>query len=284
MNKDMQNGNEMQEEELYALLDKALSAERLTVSEELIQKTLQRVAAEEDSKVISFEKAKKKKVWPVAYAGVAAAALVVVLGMRAFNGGSFTADDMQMKSRNLTAPEAEAESAGSPYELLADATDSDAVFDDNGTMYHYSVNESQSTSDLSEEVQEEPAIEIETLPQAEFRGGETAMASTGGMVSEELIGILADAGMAVKTGEAEYWEFAATETNWEQELLCALRAGAIVESELPKDGRYGYTLDCKDSSRRYIASNQPLDAVVRLKTERGVIWGLLGEGCDFYME
>lgn len=282
MNKDMQNDNEMQDDELYALLDKALSAERLTVSEELIQKTLQRVAAEEDSKVISFEKAKKKKVWPVAYAGVAAAALVVVLGMRAFNGGSFTAEDAQMKSRNLVA--SEAESAGGPYELLMDAADGDAVVTDNGITYQYSVNESQSASDLAEAVPQEPAIETETLPKADSRGGEAAMASAGAAVSEELAGILADAGMAVKTGEAEYWEFAAAETDWEQELLCALRAGAIVYSELPKDGQYGYTLDCKDSSRRYVASNRPLDAVVCLKTEQGAIWGLLGEGCDFYME
>lgn len=280
MNKDMQNENEMQDDELYALLDKALSAERLMVSEELIQKTLQRVAAEGDSKVISFEKAKKKKVWPVAYAGVAAAALVVVLGMRAFNGGSFTAEDAQMKSRNLVA--SEAESAGSPYDLLTDVADGDAV--GNGITYQYSVNESQTASDLAEAVPQEPAIEIEALPKADSRGGEAAMASAGVPVSEELAGILADAGMAIKTGEAEYWEFAATETDWEQELLCALRAGAIVYSELPKDGQYGYTLDCKDSSRRYVASNRPLDAVVCLKTERGVIWGLLGEGCDFYME
>ena len=70
-----QNTDEMQDEELYALLDRAMETERLCVSEELIQKTLKRVAEEESTKVVSFDTARKKKLSPVKYAGVAAAAL-----------------------------------------------------------------------------------------------------------------------------------------------------------------------------------------------------------------
>ncbi|MBQ8548564.1 MAG: hypothetical protein IJ427_08700, partial [Lachnospiraceae bacterium] len=71
MDKAIQDNTELQDEELYALLDKAWEAERLCVSEELIQKTLKRVAEETDTKVISFETAKKRKMSPMKYAGVA---------------------------------------------------------------------------------------------------------------------------------------------------------------------------------------------------------------------
>ena len=57
MDKAIQNNEELQDDELYALLDKAWETEKLCVSEELIQKTLKRAAEETDSKVISMETA-----------------------------------------------------------------------------------------------------------------------------------------------------------------------------------------------------------------------------------
>ena len=95
----LQNQDEMQDEELYALLDKALGAERLCVSEALIQKTLKRVAEEDNSKVISFEKAAKRKLPAVKYVSVAAAALfVVVLGVGVLRGGVTAGDSVQMEA------------------------------------------------------------------------------------------------------------------------------------------------------------------------------------------
>ena len=285
MNKEMQDGNIMQDEELYALLDKALCTERLTVSEALIQKTLQRVGEAEETKVISFEKAKKKKVSPVAYAGVAAAALILVLGVRTVNGGKFTAEDAQLKSRDMAAPEIAAESEQSSHGLLTDAVN-DGAYEATENGFHYYSSTADSDFERGSAPSEMmPAAEAEEkAAEAGAKGGTGAMTGITVTVAEELTGLLTDAGLTPSTRGAEYWEFATPQKSWEKELGYALRACTVEKTELPESGSYGYALECKDGGRKNIQCNEPLDAVVRLETERGVLWGLLGESCSFYLE
>lgn len=275
-----QNTDEMQDEELYALLDRAMETERLCVSEELIQKTLQRVAEEESTKVVSFDTARKKKLSPVKYAGVAAAALLVVFGARALGGQKFMTSDMIMEAteraaapRNAT--EVQDKAAEEPF-----STNSGALADD----VYYS--KSETLSDLSYGVPEEPAadaVESEVLT-ADSRDGNVAMTGTKVALSNTLSEALTGAGMAPTGTEAEYWELVVREESWEKALKQALAAGEYFEKELPQSGSYCYVLDCKDGSRRQIRSERPLEAIVCLETEKGTLWGLYGNGTTFYME
>jgi hypothetical protein len=74
------------EEELYALLDKAMEDERLCVSEELIQKTLKRVEESPASTGVHHKSKNYSRL--IRWGSVAAAAvLVVFVGGRIFAGG-----------------------------------------------------------------------------------------------------------------------------------------------------------------------------------------------------
>ena len=277
----MQNQDEMQEEELYALLDKALGAERLSVSEELIQKTLQRVAAEEDSKVISFEKAAKRKLPAVKYISVAAAALfVAVIGVGVLRGGDVSMDSAEM--------EAVYDNAGrKPGLLTADTAESGglSVVDnaDDVTQYYYSIN---SPGDMNAVAPEEEAVLQEDRGMSKSDDyNENLLEGTYVVLSSELAEALTAVGAEPVSGEAEYWEFVQREETWEKDLFRELAAAMDVFGEqLPEDGTYSYSLICGDGRTHLIKASYPLDGIVRLETEQGVLWGLLGEKARFYAE
>lgn len=286
----LQNQDEMQDEELYALLDKALGAERLCVSEALIQKTLKRVAEEDNSKVISFEKAAKRKLPAVKYVSVAAAALfVVVLGVGVLRGGVTDGDSVQMEAVYDNA-------AGRKGLLMADVTESAglSVADsaDGTAQYHYySTNGAEDMSNVAEDMSDnaEVAPEGEAVVQGD-RGrpqatdkNENVLAGTATVVSAELAEALTAVG--AKPGEAEYWEFVQKDTTWEKELFRELAAAMDVFGEtLPENGTYSYSLECANGSGKTIYCEYPLDGIVRIETSKGVLWGLLGEKARFYTE
>ena len=278
----MQNRDEMQDEELYALLDKSFDTERLCVSEELIQKTLKRVAETGDSKVISFEKAAKRKLPAVKYISVAAAALfVAVLGVGVLRGGTFSSDTkMEAAYDNMgqnagAKPGIISESSGI---LAADSADGNKV-------YYHSTNDAQ---DMTTEVEENEAVvkEDRGASKTNANGVDKGLLECDTVsISTELTEALTAVGAEPVSGEAEYWEFVQRDTIWEKELFRELAAAMDVFGELlPETGAYSYSLECSDGSRRAIHCEYPLDGIVRIETAKGTLWGLLGEKTRFYAE
>ncbi|MBE5930477.1 MAG: hypothetical protein E7268_05360 [Lachnospiraceae bacterium] len=285
----LQNRDEMQDEELYALLDKALDTERLCVSEDLIQKTLRRVAEEDNSKVISFEKAAKRKLPAVKYISVAAAALfVIVLGVGVLRGGVTAGDSVQMEAVYDNG-------AGNKGLMTADKTESagiSVVDNADGTMqYSYSTNGAGDKHDAAEDMSDavEVAPEGDAVVQ-EDRGrpqatakNENVLEGTVTILSAELAEALTAVG--AEPGEAEYWEFVQRDTTWEKELFRELAAAMDVFGEtLPESGAYSYSLECANGNGKTIYCEYPLDGIVRIETSKGVLWGLLGDTARFYTE
>ncbi len=276
----MQKQDKMQEEELYALLDKAMDTERLCVSEELIQKTLKRVAEAEDSKVISFEKAAKRKLPAVKYVSVAAAALfVAVLGVGVLRGG-VASKDVQMEATYENA-------SGKADSLLADAVDgrglSVADSKNGSTQYYYSTGDASDMSD--DTVESETAVKEERDVPMPNEVSMSLLEGTVTVISADLTEALTAVGAELVSGEAEYWEFVQRETTWEKELFRELAAAMdVFENPLPESGEYRYVLGCNDGSRQIIFCEFPLDGIVRVETKKGVLWGLLGEKTRFYSE
>lgn len=288
MNEAMQDNKELRDEELYALLDKALETDdRLCVSEDLIQKTLKRAAEETDTKVISFEAAAKRKISPMKYVGVAvAAAFVAVLGVTAIRNGGFVANDVQMEA---TADGAGYKSNGTG--IRYDSSEASVVTADSadaqGDKWYYSrsgdAEDLEILTDKSVQLIAPEENQAET-PNVETGEGVVEMSAMTVELSQRLAGVLKDAGMAPVTHDAEYWEFADGEKDWERELLNCLAAGELWGNHRPDDGTYRYVLESKDDMQYVMEYNEPLDLIVRVETEKGALWGLLGTGSFFFTE
>lgn len=286
MDKAIQDNKELRDEELYALLDKAWETERLCVSEELIQKTLKRVAEETDTKVISFETAKKRKMSPMKYAGVAVAALfVAVLGVNAFHNGGFVMNDVKQ--------EATAELSGNKTDgaVAYDSSETDIITADSadapGNRWYYS----RSGDDSDLEILTDKNVQLMApeenqaeAPKAETGEGDAEMSASTVELSRMLAGVLKDAGMTPVSDTVECWEFAETESDWERELLNCLAAGEVWGNHCPDDGSYHYVLECKGDIPYVMEYNEPLDLIIRIETEKGALWGLLGAGSFFFTE
>ncbi len=281
MDKLLQNEKEMQDEELYALLDRAMETECLRVSEDLIQKTLKRVAEQEDAKVVSFEKAAKRKLPAMKYVSVAAAALfVAVLGVGVLRGGVVSKDNTQMEATyDITSRKSGAELQDAAFEPNEPVTESK----NDGAAYYYSTSD---VGDMSDVVAESES----TLQQD--RVGHRVTEQSVGMpesvymsVPENLVEALTAVGAEPVSGEAEYWEFVQRETTWESELFKELTAAMdVFENKLPKDEAYEYSIECKGGGRQTVFSEFPLDGIVRIETKKGILWGFLGEYVRFYAE
>lgn len=292
MDKAIQDNKELQDEELYALLDKAWETEpRLCVSEELIQKTLKRAAEETDNKVVSFETAKKRRISPVKYMGVAVAALfVAVVGVRMLGNGSFVAKDAQMEAApGNMASESESVAAydGSGLGIQTmDSADAEekkwySSRSGNGADLHAGADK----EDIFEATEENHADIPTEVPVGEIEKGTVEMSAMTVTLSQRLADVLKDAGMASVSGEAECFEFAATDEDWERELLNCLAAGELWGNGRPEDyGTYRYVLESTDEVRYEIEYREPLDMILRIETEKGTLWGLLGEGSYFFTE
>ncbi len=282
----LQNREELQDEELYALLDKALTTERLCVSEELIQKTLKRVEEEENSKVISLEQERKRKLPAMKYISVAAAALfVAVLGVGVVRSGSFSTDSVEMEATYD-------KGARKTESLLADSAAGEGISvaenkDDASTHSHY-YSSTNGGGDMAAD-----AVEGETVVQ-EDRGMPKASDEADAAeflegcrvsISAELTEALTAVGAKPVSGAAEYWEFVQRDTTWEKELFKELAAAMDVFGEqLPENGTYRYRLEDVNDNGKTIYCEYPLDGIVRIETGKGVLWGLIGEKARFYTE
>ncbi|MBQ8547942.1 MAG: hypothetical protein IJ427_05525, partial [Lachnospiraceae bacterium] len=259
---------------------------RLCVSEELIQKTLKRVAEETDTKVISFETAKKRKMSPMKYAGVAVAALfVAVLGVNAFHNGGFVMNDVKQ--------EATAELSGNKTDgaVAYDSSETDIITADSadapGNGWYYS----RSGDDSDLEILTDKNIQLEApeenqaeAPNVETGEGVAEMSASTVELSQMLAGVLKDAGMTPVSDTVECWEFAEAKSDWERELLNCLAAGEVWGNHCPDDGSYHYVLERKGDIPYVMEYNEPLDLIIRIETEKGALWGLLGAGSFFFTE
>ncbi len=275
MDKVRQDNTELRDEELYALLDKALETDdRLCVSEDLIQKTLKRAAEETDTKVISFETAAKRKISPMKYMGIAVAAVfVAVIGVSVLGNGGFLT--------NNTRQEADADRAGHksdgevPYEKNEEGTvminSADAEV---GLGYHSKAGE-------AEEMFADVANKEETLDTAPEIVG---MSGTKEALPLELADALSEAGMTAVSETVECWEYADGEIDWRTELLNSLKAEENFGKKFPTSGAYQYVLNCNDGMQKILEYREPLDLIVRIETEQGMLWGLLGEQGLFVIE
>lgn len=239
----MDKAESEQEDELYALLEKALSDERLCVSEELIQKTLKGV---QDGKK---EKPYRRYFRVLRYACAAAAAVfVLILGSRILWQGSLFRTSCEKNAVGLAPygglPEGmvqQSDPANEPYWEMSDGIDKVQLssyckdIDLDGTVV----------------LESEMNWQMEKIT-----------------VSEELVEALSSVGYVVAGKEAEYWELtqgiAQDNENVEdegedgkQEIISALR-------EMPK-------------VPKVITSATPLYKAVRIQTEDGMLWVLLGE-------
>ena len=274
MNKAIQDNTELQDEELYALLDKAFETERLCVSEDLIQKTLKRVAEEPDGKVISFAKAAKRRTLVLRYTGVAAAALFVlvlggqILGGRLWNGGVQKEATGDMSQRN-----------GQRDASAGETEDGLSIWADSETYYTNSADSVCESADdaLSDRAGVACEATISDVKDAGLQSTEVAM-------PERLSVALSGNGYETLTSVAEIWEFVEGWEDWDKELEKLLKTEKWPVKGLPEKGSYNYSLMLWDGMEKTICTEEPLEFVVRIETEQGALWGLFGATINIYSE
>ncbi len=251
MDKAEQERKTEQDDELYALLEKAILDERLCVSGELIQKTLRRVQDRAEKKPV------RKYFVTLRYACAAAAALlVVVAGGVFFNRGGFGGNTKQSE----LCPEWD--NSGRPARILEEDNSS------HGLVPH---------GDVNGEKTQNPEIQVssaEGLAHYMETDGADGWSSERFTVSEEFAAALAAAGYTVSAKEAEYWEHTKTsedatdestgEIDRKQEIISALYGAVPCGTE-------------EGESIEEVPSGTPLYAAVKIETGQGVLWILLGE-------
>ena len=276
MNKAIEEKTEMQDEELYALFDRAFETERLCVSEDLIQKTLKRVAAESDGKVVSFEKAAKRRRSVSAYAGmVAAAVFVLVLGVSAFGDGLWNGgvkkDAVYDKAQRNIKTEATTESKENGVPMTAD-----------GEVYYSSTADSVNAE--SDAVSDRAGVPLEPTACEEKEEKTVGLQSVAVILPERLSTAFSAEGYEATDSVAEVWEFVESRKDWDDEMVSVLETKGFTESKLSTKGRYRYNLTQADGTEKLIGSEVPLELIVRIETKQGVLWSLFGENVSLYPE
>ncbi len=271
MDKPMQNQDEMQDKELYALLEQALTEERLCVSEELIQKTLRKIEEQETAVHVPVQKSKGKKFAVMRYTSVAAAAVLLVVlgfGMQSGIGRKETTNEA---TQDIMLSNVESEVAFEYYSGNVERGEAGATRKKETPF--------ESKSEISYSVSEALADKY-TLGEPETG----YLESTG--ISIAVVRDNAEAGDAVAESElsGEYWEFVDREDDWEAELMEMLADRESKEEPLPKTGEYVYALACNDGSRRSIGSEEPLVRIVKVQAEGEILWCLFGEELRVYKE
>lgn len=264
MDKKEQKQEIKQDDELYALLEKAVSEERLCVSEELIQKTLKRVRDNVP------EKPCRRNYYAMRYACVAAL-LVIVLGGGALwlRKGGFTA------KRSM-----DAEPEAAPFALIERNASGE------GSIKSQVPASEKTWQDVPDGEKTAPYFdESDGSLKKNERSEETVWVPETFAVSKEFAEALENAGYTVSAQEAEYWEFVkedmedkGEEGGWRQKMISALYAPE--ESGIPHEGgfsgSYRYCLFQGETIRTLI-SDMPLYAAAEVRTEQGMLWILLGE-------
>lgn len=265
---------EEQDEELYALLEKAMSEDkRLTVSEELIQKTLKRV--EETSVQTDLtEKSYKKFYRPLRYAGVAAAAvLVLVIGAKAVGNGGFMSKD-GMKAESAPGNGIQFMSADSATEAeVYDGTASGAT-----GVYRYICEDKIGVVTDSSKAYDAPKSmafsDYGTVDDGSDYVTENEECSESVALSEEFKEMLASLGYTVTGAEGVCRTFDSAETDGvEARMIKKLESlgNGLKESEENEVISPYFDAD------GVLISEVPLQAGIQVQTDKGMLWVLLGD-------
>lgn len=271
MNKNLQTENEMQDDELYALLDSAMAEDRLCVSEDLIQRTLQRVKEENKPVTVTTRKPRYRAL--VQYAGVAAAALLIVFV------GSNVIKNMNTKSAaDMEAPRAEASnSAGNKkhYYSTADSVDGenvptaeDVMSDDKSDTPRDGIAYTQNENETSVPAERDVPKDAENTAEAYFGSEEL-------LLSDEFYEFLKKGGYEPEDKTAECWDYAEEAENTEAQMTELLLNGTVIEG-LSTIGSYRYEISDGAGNQEIIVSDLPVDRIIRIPTATGYLWFLLG--------
>lgn len=277
MKKELQKEWEMQDDELYALLDSAMEDDRLCVSEDLIQRTLQRVKEEDRTATVTLRKS-RYRAW-ISYAGMAAAALLVVFV------GTKTINNRSKESADMVAPRSEVAKTmddGTNYSPSAEWEGST-----NGMASTNAVDGSDMLEDDADAIRgqkDTPTtprewIEADPVPDttgAYLRGGELVF-------SQKMQTLLQQEGYGSFDGFAECWNYAGEKDDVEALLEKALLDGKVTDG-LANTGTYCYPVVDREGNERTILSDVPVDKVIRIRTEREVLWFLVGEETLIFIE
>ncbi len=277
MNKDMQKEHEMQDDELYALLDSAMADDRLCVSEDLIQRTLQRV--KEEDKIVSAVPHKRKYRALVQYAGLAAAALLIV-----FVGSNAIKNVNKESASDMAAPRAEtAKSGGNSkyYYSTADSADGARVPNAESEMTDRGNSVISDEMATSQNVSESPKERDGDVPadvtEDAYLGSEEII------LSDEFYGFLKKGGYEPEGKTAECWEYVGEAEDAEEQMEKALLTVAVINGR-DTIGSYRYTVLDSRGEKQVIVSELPLDRIIRIRTDRGDLWFLLGAETMIYSE
>lgn len=272
MNREVQNGREMPEDEIYALLDQAMSDERLRVKEELIQRTLDRIKEEDVTVTASHRKPHKRFGYTLRYICAAAAAvLIFVIGGRAIGTGFISDNEVKDAAPEDKVRRMQNNSSSNTASGYYSKSDEDGM------------NE-LSDAYLSQTVVFPTAAEGDCSAEAEENIGTCLFNPSRIAVPEELREVLTDAGYAPSGTEAEYWEYVHEDTDRITELIRCLKEKQQIESKRPEKGAYVYSLLTATGITEQVFSEEPLEFILHIETEHGGIWCFFGNTLRMYVE
>lgn len=279
MDKAIQNNEELQDDELYALLDSAMAEDRLSVSEDLIQRTLQRVKEENKPVTVTTRKPRYRAL--VQYAGVAAAALLIV-----FVGSNVIKNMNTESAADMAAPRAEASnSAGNKkyYYSTADSVDGENVPTAEDVMSDDKSDTPRDGIAYTQNENETPVPKERDVPKDAEDTTEAYFGSEELLLSDEFYEFLKKGGYEPEDKTAECWEYVGEAENAEELMEKALLAVAVTDGR-NTIGSYRYPVIDSRGEERVIVSELPLDRIIRIRTDRGDLWFLLGAETMFFLE
>ena len=265
------------DEELYALLDKAMEDERLCVSEELIQKTLKRVEESPASTGVHHKSKNYSRL--IRWGSVAAAAvLVVFVGSRMLAGG-FYMDKGSMEC----APDEVNSLNGYGYMSEAEPSTEKPAGDSYfyrcyGTaMESYDMVDEGVATNESKTAKDRDIVTESLLDDVQVTDGYgDRIPSESILLSTEFCELLAQAGYDTTDTAAQFWCLnPLSAKHWEEEATIALtteKEAPETETAMPK------------VSGGAISSEQQLHYAVKVATTEGSLWILVGEEVYFVMD
>lgn len=277
MNRKLQNENEMQDDELYALLDSAMADDRLCVSEDLIQRTLQKV--KEEKKPVTVTKRKPGYRALVQYAGLAAAALLIV-----FVGSNAIKNVNKESASDMAEPRAGAWETGDNnkhYYSTADSVDGTCIPNAESPMTDGGNDVVSDETAYSHNAGADP-MERDTPKDAED-ATEAYFGSEDLFLSDQLQSLLKEKGYDLFGKSAECWDYAGEADDVETQITNALLNGTVIEG-LSTIGSYRYEIVDGEGNREIIVSDFPIDRIIRIPATTGDLWFLLGAETMFFLE
>lgn len=259
-----------EQEELYALLEKAMEEEpRLQVSERLIQKTMKRVE-ELPEKTVGQKKPCQKWYRSLSYACVAAAVvLVLAVGVKTIGNSGFSVKDNEEKTAELTRRnlEMEGEAALNAGEEMVQMYQYDCVQEprEANTSPETEHSELSGGTYLLQEISDTP----DTATTQDDAIVKSIIYPEQVVLSEKLVQMLEEQGWESVTERAVYWSLSGEPfTAGEQQLLESMyESGTVtVDGKAPYFGTDG-ELICE----------QPLKAALQVQTTEGELWLVLAE-------